>query len=86
MSGGPDAPGASRPSAPSGALETRLTELEIKLSFCEDLIETLNTTVYRQQQQLDRLQQETRALREQLADTAPAGEPRMLRDELPPHY
>ena len=83
MSGGPAAPGAP---APSGVLETRLTELEIKLSFCEDLIETLNTTVYRQQQQLDRLQQETLALREQLADTAPAGESRLLRDELPPHY
>ena len=67
-------------------LEARLIELEVKLSFCEDLFETLNSTVYRQQQQIDRLQQDTRALREQLADTAPGGEPRTLRDELPPHY
>lgn len=68
-------------------MDERLTELEIKLSFCEDLLETLNATVIRQQQQIDRLQAEVRRLREQLAAVDPAdGAPRTLRDELPPHY
>jgi SlyX protein len=64
---------------------SRLDELEVKLSFAEDLLDTLNTTVYRQQQQIEQLQRQVKALREQLAAQAPA-EPRSLRDEIPPHY
>ena len=67
------------------ALEARLTELEIKLTYAEDTTEALNATVFRQQQQIDSLIQELRALREQLQGSSP-GEPRSLRDELPPHY
>ena len=33
--------------------EERITNLEIKLSFAEDLIEKLNHRVYEQQQQLE---------------------------------
>jgi SlyX protein len=33
--------------------EERITNLEIKLSFSEDLIEELNQTVYKQQQQIE---------------------------------
>jgi len=67
------------------AMESRITDLEIKLSFSEDLLEELNRIVYRQQQQIEALQQEMRALRLQMQATAP-GEQRSLRDELPPHY
>lgn len=66
-------------------MESRLAEIETKLSFSEELLEALNSTVYRQQQQIDRLQQELRALREQVR-AAPPAEPRNLRDETPPHY
>ena len=66
-------------------MESRLAEIESKLSFSEELLETLNRTVYRQQQQIDQLQLELRALREQLRSALPA-EPRNLRDETPPHY
>ena len=59
--------------------------LEVKLSFAEDLLDALNKTVYRQQQQIDRLNLEIRRLREQLQSSAPA-EHRSLRDEIPPHY
>ena len=31
----------------------RMTELEIKLSLTEDLVDELNRTVFRQQEQLD---------------------------------
>ncbi|MBI4995716.1 MAG: SlyX family protein [Rhodocyclales bacterium] len=63
----------------------RLTELEVKSAFAEDMLDSLNTTVYRQQQQIDRLLREVKELREQIAATAPA-EGRSLRDEIPPHY
>ncbi len=63
----------------------RMTELEVKFAFAEDMLDSLNATVYRQQQQIERLQREVRELREQIAATAPA-EGRSLRDEIPPHY
>ena len=66
-------------------MESRLAELETKISFSEELLEELNRTVYRQQQQIDQLQQELRALREQVQGALPS-EPRNLRDETPPHY
>lgn len=66
-------------------MEARLTELEIKISFAEDMIDGLNRTVYRQQQQIDRLLAQVETLRDQVQAAAPA-EQRSLRDELPPHY
>ncbi len=73
----------TRPPVPAG--EARLDELEAKLAFIDDLLETLNRTVYRQQQQIDQLAQAVGALRQQVRDapTAPAADPRA---ELPPHY
>ncbi|MDR0775868.1 MAG: SlyX family protein [Azonexus sp.] len=65
--------------------ESRITDLEIKISYAEDLVDKLNRTVFRQQQQIDLLAGEVRLLREQVRNTAPA-EPRSLRDEIPPHY
>ncbi len=66
-------------------MEDRINELEIKLSYTEDLLEELNRIVYRQQQQIDLLATEIRNLREQARHTEP-GEARSLRDEIPPHY
>lgn len=63
----------------------RITELEVKLAFAEDTLDALNATVYRQQQQIERLLREVRELREQIAAATP-GEFRSLRDEVPPHY
>ena len=66
-------------------MESRITDLEIKLSFAEDLLEELNRVVFRQQQQIEALQQELRALRQQVSTSLP-NEQRSLRDEIPPHY
>ncbi len=63
----------------------RLTELEIKASFTEDLVDHLNQTIVRQQQQLDVLLREVMQLRQQMPEGG-AGAFRSLRDELPPHY
>ena len=37
----------------SDAIDQRLTDLEIKASFTEDLVEQLNQTIYQQQQQIE---------------------------------
>ena len=66
-------------------MESRIAELEVKISFCEELLDELNRTVYHQQQRLDSLQKEMIALREQ-ARTAMPDEPRGPPDETPPHY
>lgn len=64
--------------------DDRITNLEIKLSFAEDLIEKLNETVYKQQQQIEFLYRELKAVKEQ----ASAGGTGVssLKDEIPPHY
>jgi SlyX protein len=62
--------------------EERITELEIKASFADDLLEQLNDLVARQQQQIDLLQRELIGLRQQLRDGPSAG----AVDERPPHY
>ncbi|KDC04684.1 SlyX family protein [Bordetella bronchiseptica E012] len=63
----------------------RLTELEIKAGFAEDLLEQLNQIVVRQQRQIDALAREVAELRQQVP-AGGAGAPRSLRDDLPPHY
>ena len=68
----------------SHAIDHRLTELEIKASYTEDLLDQLNLTIYRQQQQIDGLVQQLMQLREQSPEAGSG--PRNLRDELPPHY
>jgi SlyX protein len=65
--------------------EQRLTDLEIKASYAEDLIDQLDKVVTRQQQQIDLLIREVTELRQ------PAPEPgmttiRSLREDLPPHF
>ena len=65
--------------------EARITELEAKLAFAEDLLETLNHTVFRQQERIEQLERTVRDLRTLVAEALPA-EQRSLRDEIPPHY
>ena len=80
----PDMPSAASIPSLNEQVDQRLTELEIKAAFTEDLVEELNRTIVRQQQQIDLLVRELLQLRDQ-ADSAQPGF-RSLRDELPPHY
>mgnify|MGYP000956298344 FL=1 len=67
------------------SMESRLTELEIKISYSEELVETLNHTVFRQQEQITMLQRQLAELQRQV-QTIPTGPAQTLPDELPPHY
>jgi len=66
-------------------IEQRLTELEIKAAYTEDMVESLNAVIVRQQQQIDLVVRELLQLRQQVPEGGPAPF-RSLRDELPPHY
>lgn len=65
--------------------EDRITNLEIKLSFTEDLIDQLNQTIYKQQQQIEFLYRELKSIKEQASggDGAAGNNPK---DDVPPHY
>lgn len=63
----------------------RLTELETRLAFAEDMLDTLNETIVGQQRQIDLLQQQLRLLHQRMQDGPPA-DTGNLRDEIPPHY
>jgi len=68
-------------------MEHRLTEVETRINLAEDLLDALNLTVYRQQQQIDSLQAQLRQLHRLWQDSlATIGEQRTPRDEIPPHY
>jgi SlyX protein len=67
------------------ATEQRLTNLEIKATFTEDLLEQLDKVIVRQQQQIEALIREVTELRQPAGDGEP-GAARNLRDDLPPHF
>ncbi|WP_404299859.1 SlyX family protein [Alicycliphilus denitrificans] len=69
----------------SMSTQERLEALEVKAAFTEDLLDQLNLTIYRQQQQIDALVREVLQLRQQQPEGGGAAV-RNLRDELPPHY
>ena len=70
---------------PEDIASQRLTALEIKASFAEDLLDELNRVVIRQQQQIEALIRELAQLRE-LQQSGVAGGAARLLDDLPPHY
>jgi SlyX protein len=76
---------SNRAMEPLQHIDQRLTDLEIKASFTEDLLDQLNLVIVRQQQQIDRLVGEVMDLKQQ-SSAAQSTEPRNLRDDLPPHF
>lgn len=64
--------------------DDRITNLEVKLSFTEDLIEKLNEMIYKQQQQIEFLYRELKAIKEQAGSGGPGNS--SLKDDIPPHY
>ena len=71
----------------AGDLENRITELEIQTALQEDLLNSLNDTVAKMQQELDLQQAQLRLLYRRMQDKGNGErEPYSLRDEVPPHY
>lgn len=72
----------------SHSVETRINELEAKLTLADDQLDQLNRVVFRQQEQMDRLQAQLRWLMQhvQSVEASSSLEQRDLRDEIPPHY
>lgn len=67
-------------------MESRLNDLETRVAFQDDLLETLNTIVAQQQQQLDLMQREIRLLYEQIKTLSPSDIAGSNEQERPPHY
>jgi SlyX protein len=65
--------------------QARLEKIETKLSFAEDLLEDLNHLVFRQQEQIKRLQSQLDGLADKQSNSEPnqRSDPR---DDIPPHY
>ncbi|MHB1374477.1 MAG: SlyX family protein [Thauera sp.] len=66
-------------------MEDRIVTLETKLMAAEDLLDELNRTVWRQQQELDLLREQVRQLAQQVKTIQP-GNPLRPEDEVPPHW
>ena len=65
--------------------EERLTRIETKLSFAEDLLEALNQLAFRQQSHIERLENVIATLLER-TEQSPATRISNPREEIPPHY
>lgn len=66
--------------------EERIIELEIKVTRQEDLLDTLNKTVYEQQKKIDDLEKLCTELARRLKELAASANERMPANERPPHY
>ena len=67
-------------------MDTRLTNLEVKVAFQDDLLESLNQVVASQQRQLDLLQGEVRMLYDQIKTMQPSLTAMAEEEAPPPHY
>lgn len=67
--------------------EQRIDELESRLAFQDDTLQTLNEVVFAQQRLLERLEMQVKALaRRQEELLSQLGQPGETEDAPPPHY
>lgn len=67
--------------------ESRITELEIRLAWQDDLLSSLNRQVAELHQLIEMQQAQLRLLYERMQTAAEAADkPLTLADEIPPHY
>ena len=69
----------------AGETDQRLTNLEIKATYMDDMVEQLEQIIVRQQQQIDTLLRSVAELRLPSTDGG-LGLARSLQDDLPPHF
>lgn len=66
--------------------DSRLENIELKLTSQEDLLDTLNHQIYQQQKKIDELEQLCKALVARLKEMAIQSNSASLPHEKPPHY
>ena len=66
--------------------EERLAEIEIKLTYQEDLVQELNMLVYDQQKRIDHLEKLCAALATLIRGLSEPATASPFLDEKPPHY
>ena len=67
-------------------IHEQLSNVEIKLAFQDDLVETLNQIVIGPQQQLDLLRQQVQLLYQQFKSLQPSDIAYLAQEVPPPHY
>lgn len=67
-------------------LNTRIAELETTLAFQDDLLQSLNQVVIRQEEQILQITRELKSLREQVASMSPEPGKPNSEEMPPPHY
>ncbi|MBU2954411.1 SlyX family protein [Marinobacter sp. F3R08] len=67
-------------------LETRLDELETRLAFQDDVINTLSEQVAKQEMDIRELWEAKRLLHKQLKDVSPSNIKSEQEETPPPHY
>lgn len=68
------------------AIEARMDELETRLAFQEDTINTLNDQVVHQEMDLRKLWEANQLLKKQLKDVSPSQLKSQEDETPPPHY
>jgi SlyX protein len=68
------------------ALGTRIDDLESQLAFQDELIESLNTTVARQDREILEMKHQLSRFSERLKEIGDASPGAAPQDETPPHY
>lgn len=66
--------------------EERMIDLEIRLARQDDLLDVLNSTVYRQQEQIAQLEALCTELARRVKEVASGNNERGPANERPPHY
>ncbi|MEI6146660.1 MAG: SlyX protein [Methylococcales bacterium] len=66
--------------------DDRIIELEIKVAYQEDLLQSLNNIVSQQQQQIDRITATCSLLNDRIKSLSTEGNAGENVDETPPHY
>ena len=65
--------------------DEKIIDIETRLAYQDDTIQQLNDVIYRQQQQIDKLEKTMQLLLERLQELM-AGSAGEVIDEKPPHY
>lgn len=67
-------------------IEEQIIELQTKLAYQENAIQSLNDVIYRQQQQISNLENLSAALLQRINVVAETRTAELPEDETPPHY